>query len=193
MICTLRRPGSTPPATTGGAPRTPCGPTRSRRCLYLEAGHARAVASESPMADRRTTPCPQYPPGTPATRDLSGRGIPVRLPREVRCRSHASRRFGQVRQRTVVLAGHDRLVRRCVGPRSCGRLDMTATPTAEAAGTIDIGGDLTVNRMGFGAMRITGKGIWGARRTGMRLSGCCAVRSKSASTSSTPQTPTAQT
>jgi aryl-alcohol dehydrogenase-like predicted oxidoreductase len=29
------------------------------------------------------------------------------------------------------------------------------------AGTIDVGGDLTVNRMGFGAMRITGDGIWG--------------------------------
>ena len=26
--------------------------------------------------------------------------------------------------------------------------------------TIDIGGDLTVNRSGFGAMRITGRGIW---------------------------------
>ena len=33
--------------------------------------------------------------------------------------------------------------------------------TATAAGTIDIGGDLTVNRMGYGAMRITGPGIWG--------------------------------
>jgi pyridoxine 4-dehydrogenase len=32
---------------------------------------------------------------------------------------------------------------------------------AAAAGTIDVGGDLTVNRMGFGAMRITGRGIWG--------------------------------
>jgi pyridoxine 4-dehydrogenase len=32
--------------------------------------------------------------------------------------------------------------------------------TASAAGTIDVGGDLTVNRMGFGAMRITGRGIW---------------------------------
>ena len=29
------------------------------------------------------------------------------------------------------------------------------------AGTIDLGGDLTVNRLGFGAMRITGDGIWG--------------------------------
>ncbi len=27
--------------------------------------------------------------------------------------------------------------------------------------TVTIGGDLTVNRMGYGAMRITGKGIWG--------------------------------
>jgi pyridoxine 4-dehydrogenase len=26
---------------------------------------------------------------------------------------------------------------------------------------MDIGGDLTVNRLGFGAMRITGDGIWG--------------------------------
>jgi aryl-alcohol dehydrogenase-like predicted oxidoreductase len=28
--------------------------------------------------------------------------------------------------------------------------------------TITIGGDLTVNRLGFGAMRVTGTGIWGA-------------------------------
>ena len=38
---------------------------------------------------------------------------------------------------------------------------MTGRPTATGAGTIDVGGDLTVNRMGFGAMRITGPGIWG--------------------------------
>jgi pyridoxine 4-dehydrogenase len=38
---------------------------------------------------------------------------------------------------------------------------MTSQPTAAAAGTIDIGGDLTVNRLGYGAMRITGPGIWG--------------------------------
>src|SRR6266699_505212 len=38
---------------------------------------------------------------------------------------------------------------------------MKAMPTAAAAGTIDVGGDLTVNRLGFGAMRITGPGIWG--------------------------------
>src|SRR5215469_5886427 len=33
--------------------------------------------------------------------------------------------------------------------------------SAAAAGTFTLGGDLTVNRMGYGAMRITGKGIWG--------------------------------
>jgi aryl-alcohol dehydrogenase-like predicted oxidoreductase len=31
----------------------------------------------------------------------------------------------------------------------------------KASGTFAIGGDLTVNRLGFGAMRITGDGIWG--------------------------------
>jgi pyridoxine 4-dehydrogenase len=32
---------------------------------------------------------------------------------------------------------------------------------AAAAGTITLGEELTVNRMGFGAMRLTGRGIWG--------------------------------
>lgn len=33
--------------------------------------------------------------------------------------------------------------------------------SAAAAGTFQIGGDLIVNRMGYGAMRITGRGVWG--------------------------------
>ena len=33
--------------------------------------------------------------------------------------------------------------------------------TATSAGTFTIGGDLEVTRLGYGAMRITGKGIWG--------------------------------
>jgi pyridoxine 4-dehydrogenase len=33
--------------------------------------------------------------------------------------------------------------------------------SAAAAGTFKIGGNLTVNRLGYGAMRITGPGIWG--------------------------------
>ncbi len=32
---------------------------------------------------------------------------------------------------------------------------------AEATTTFELGGDLTVNRLGYGAMRITGPGIWG--------------------------------
>jgi pyridoxine 4-dehydrogenase len=35
------------------------------------------------------------------------------------------------------------------------------TSTLAAVGTIDVGGDLTVHRLGYGAMRITGDGIWG--------------------------------
>jgi pyridoxine 4-dehydrogenase len=38
---------------------------------------------------------------------------------------------------------------------------MNGRPNAADAGTIDVGGDITVNRLGFGAMRITGQGIWG--------------------------------
>jgi pyridoxine 4-dehydrogenase len=38
---------------------------------------------------------------------------------------------------------------------------MTTQSVAQASGTFSIGGDLTVNRLGFGAMRLTGKGVWG--------------------------------
>jgi len=37
----------------------------------------------------------------------------------------------------------------------------TATIDATASRTFDLGGDLTVHRLGFGAMRITGQGVWG--------------------------------
>src|SRR3569833_434443 len=50
------------------------------------------------------------------------------------------------------------------------------TPDASRSGTFTIGGDLAVHRLGFGAMRVTGQGIWGppadpdeARRTLKRL------------------------
>ncbi len=38
---------------------------------------------------------------------------------------------------------------------------MASRPSATASGQFAIGGDLLVNRLGFGAMRLTGKGIWG--------------------------------
>lgn len=40
----------------------------------------------------------------------------------------------------------------------------TETINAAASGTFTIGGDLTINRLGFGAMRITGAGVWGEPR-----------------------------
>jgi aryl-alcohol dehydrogenase-like predicted oxidoreductase len=35
------------------------------------------------------------------------------------------------------------------------------TLSAASSGTISLGGELTVNRLGYGAMRITGEGVWG--------------------------------
>src|SRR5271156_2796312 len=35
------------------------------------------------------------------------------------------------------------------------------TLQAQTAGSFAIGGDLTINRLGYGAMRLTGPGIWG--------------------------------
>lgn len=40
-------------------------------------------------------------------------------------------------------------------------MNHTGILSAAAAGTFTIGGDLTVNRIGYGAMRITGPGVWG--------------------------------
>jgi pyridoxine 4-dehydrogenase len=34
------------------------------------------------------------------------------------------------------------------------------TPNAAASGRFTLGGDLAIHRLGYGAMRITGKGIW---------------------------------
>jgi pyridoxine 4-dehydrogenase len=39
-----------------------------------------------------------------------------------------------------------------------------SSSTIAGARTIDVGGDLTVRRLGYGAMRITGAGIWGEPR-----------------------------
>jgi aryl-alcohol dehydrogenase-like predicted oxidoreductase len=36
-----------------------------------------------------------------------------------------------------------------------------AQAVAAASGTFDIGGELTVNRLGFGSMQLTGPGVWG--------------------------------
>jgi pyridoxine 4-dehydrogenase len=48
-----------------------------------------------------------------------------------------------------------------LSPPERARAGLGAPTSAAAAGTLRIGGDLAVNRMGFGAMRITGPGIWG--------------------------------
>jgi pyridoxine 4-dehydrogenase len=42
--------------------------------------------------------------------------------------------------------------------------DTQALLSARASGTFEIGGKRTVNRLGFGAMRLTGDGVWGEPR-----------------------------
>lgn len=46
-------------------------------------------------------------------------------------------------------------------PTVRGTVEKVTTQIAQASGTFTLGGDLTVNRLGFGAMRLTGKGVWG--------------------------------
>src|SRR3954464_3845252 len=41
---------------------------------------------------------------------------------------------------------------------------MTTTLTADNVGTFALGGELETRRLGFGAMRLTGPGIWGEPR-----------------------------
>ena len=38
---------------------------------------------------------------------------------------------------------------------------MTSSPNAKSSGSFKIGGEIAINRLGYGAMRITGKGVWG--------------------------------
>ena len=61
---------------------------------------------------------------------------------------------------------------------------MNDTPSsaqgAAAAGTITIGGDLSVNRLGFGAMRLTGRASGASPRTRKARAACCSGRWSSA-------------
>jgi pyridoxine 4-dehydrogenase len=50
------------------------------------------------------------------------------------------------------------MVTACIGTRSRRHMKQI---TASTSGTFMLGGDLPVHRLGFGAMRITGRGIWG--------------------------------
>lgn len=43
----------------------------------------------------------------------------------------------------------------------------TVKTIASASGTFKIG-DFVVNRLGFGSMRLTGRGVWGRRQTASR-------------------------
>ena len=63
------------------------------------------------------------------------------------------------------MSRRERLALASTRPSAQATMRDTQTPTsAKASGTFDIGGGLTVNRLGFGAMRLTGDGVWGEPR-----------------------------
>ena len=62
---------------------------------------------------------------------------------------------------------------------------VAAASTGKSGETFLLGGDLLVNRLGFGAMRLTGEEIWFGRLIARTRSKFCGVRSSWASISST--------
>src|ERR1700688_2852105 len=73
-------------------------------------------------------------------------------------------------RRGVLVRGSAALTGAALSPPACAmaKRDSHFDPRrpAAAAGRLSIGGDLLVSRLGFGAMRITGEGIWGEPRDG---------------------------
>ena len=68
--------------------------------------------------------------------------------------------------------------------------DQDATPNAAVAGTFSLGGDLLINRLGFGAMRLTGRGILGEPEDPEQARHVLRRAVELGLTSSTPPTPT---
>ena len=65
---------------------------------------------------------------------------------------------------------------RCGSDKMELRVKQSSYKGAALAGTIDLG-DLTVNRLGFGAMRLCGDYAWGRPRDRERVVGFCVARS----------------
>src|SRR6185437_6722375 len=100
-------------------------------------------------------------------RVLAARAAAGRLPRLAADdldggRAHARQRQGHRRGRPRARVGRGRVrALQCAparGARARGREDAGGSGVSD---TFAIGGDLPVGRLGFGAMRITGAGIWG--------------------------------
>jgi pyridoxine 4-dehydrogenase len=49
---------------------------------------------------------------------------------------------------------------------------MTTTLVSQS-GTFDLGGDRRIHRLGYGAMQLTGEGVWGPPADPRRRSRCC--------------------
>ena len=65
--------------------------------------------------------------------------------------------------------------------------------SASLAGEISLGGEISVNRLGFGAMRLTGEGIWGPPKDRKQALAVLRRAVESMSISWIPRIPTART
>ena len=59
----------------------------------------------------------------------------------------------------VLTGGLHRIL--AVVPEASGSMSMSMSMSMSKSKTFLLGGDLLVNRLGFGAMRLTGEGTWG--------------------------------
>ena len=69
---------------------------------------------------------------------------------------------GDISRRTLLAASGALLTAIAASSARTAMAAASAGTAADAAGDLLIGGDLRVRRLGFGAMRVTGDGIWGA-------------------------------
>src|SRR4051794_3935995 len=67
----------------------------------------------------------------------------------------------RVRSATARVCHPIRSKRLAVRADSCHGHEPHMTTPGESSGSLTLGGDLTVNRLGYGAMQLTGPGIWG--------------------------------
>ena len=182
-------------------PRLPAARARRARAVARELGECSELVVVRTLAEdgdealsswRSSTPPRSPGPGGSTRRGRPGPGGQRRPPRSFRPPEVSTpepvpapprlRAVATPRSRT---APPDRLATDARGPRS----DRVRRTMSALGGTITLG-DLEVHRLGFGAMRVTGKGVWGRPPIATPRSPCCGAPSSSAWTSSTRPTAT---
>ena len=183
----------------GRGGRTPKMPPHARGTRARRAGHGRTSSASSGHSSRvrwlgqaeRSRGSPSSNPrSTPKTRNRSS-GV-----RQTMAECHACHKLAEktcyLRPR-IPEAPATRIIDMKPGANCAWACAQTPPmKNAAAAGTIRLG-DLTVNRLGFGAMRVCGPQVWGEPQDRAGAPRCCDAPTSSATISSTPRTATDRT